>query len=227
MDLKFTRAWDDFTAWLKQNRESCFMTPFSCSVLSLKKLDDYPCLKAKGAACATCSKWLAVRAAEYADAHPQHVHIMRALTLRGFAVVYEAYHFRDDNGMMTEAEANILEQGRSAALLGYNACAKAAVARGAFLWPIIPKYHKLDHLLRRSIRTRMSASMFWTFSDEDMMKWMSSTVRNSHGLGLLKFPIMRWLLFLSGRSIRQLLSASLVEQMHCARFEWQSAIGIK
>ena len=40
---------------------------------------------------------------------------------------------------------------RKATLFGYHACSKSHHAAGTFIYPIIPKHHHFDHLLRWAI----------------------------------------------------------------------------
>eukprot|EP00969_Alexandrium_andersonii_P010250 447087-Alexandrium_andersonii.AAC.1 len=49
-----------------------------------------------------------------------------------------------------------------------------AAANHEFMYQIIPKFHKLDHCIRRACRTRMNAALFWTFGSEDMMRHMAA-----------------------------------------------------
>ena len=83
----------------------------------------------------------------------------------------------------TEQRAD-LETARACCLLGYHACSKHAKERGQFLYPIKPKFHKLDHLCRRACRTGISPSQVWCFGGEDVMKWMAAVARSAHGNGV-------------------------------------------
>ena len=53
----------------------------------------------------------------------------------------------------------------------------------------------MDHLLRRAIRTGFSPCVVWTVSEEDMMQQMGGITGKAHGLGVMKSPVDRWLVF--------------------------------
>ena len=122
--------------------------------------------------------------------------------LWGLGTLWQEYR----NGwQLSSARAALMEEARKAFLLGYHACSKAHHARQSFIYPIIPKHHHFDHLLRRAIRTKLSPSLVWTFSEEDMMKWMSNVKGKAHGLGVMKGPIQRWLVFFCSTAQESLL----------------------
>ena len=125
--------------------------------------------------------------------HGGHLNRMRALMLWGFDGLWQEYR----NGWkLSDERAEFMEHLRKATLFGYHACSKSHHAAGTFIYPIIPKHHDFDHLLRQAIRVKLSPALVSTFSEEDMMKWIGRVTAMAHGLGTMKSPVQRWLLFL-------------------------------
>ena len=182
-------AWARFGQWLKNNQLSCTTTPFSVTTLSLKTRKSKPALKCKASNCATVSKWIAEECSEFARQDENEHNAMLNMTLKAFCDLYVLYHIK---GIMTPRQARQLEDARQRSLLGFNALTSLSSEGGRQYFVVKPKFHKLDHLLRRAVRTRVSPSAFWTFQDEDMMGIMASLARNCRLL--LQGPAERWLL---------------------------------
>ena len=195
-------AWEDFARWMHVNKKHCNISKFSCNNLSMHVQLDWPELQSKAASCATVTEWLAPIAVTVARRDGTHENRMRSLMLWGLDTLWQEYR----NGwQLSDERAALMEEARKAFLLGYHACSKAHHARQSFIYPIIPKHHHFDHLLRRAIRTKLSPSLVWTFSEEDMMKWMSNVTGKAHGLGVMKGPIQRWLVFFCSTAQESLL----------------------
>ena len=152
----------------------------------MEKQDDWPCLKSKAASCATVSIWLAEKAQDIVTRHDTQENRMRAIMLKGFA---DLWNMSRECDVLNDAEKQRLELTRQRMLLGYHACSKMAHERGDYRYNMIPKFHKTDHMIRRAVRTGLSPSFTWTFSEEDNMRWMSNLCASVHGLGFMKAPV--------------------------------------
>jgi len=191
LDAAMDMAWSDFVSWLRARGLSCSTSKFSHRVLSMHRQMDWPCLKAKAANCALVCDWLADVAIAAAESEPSIANRSRCVMLWGFKELWRLFHVFPT---LSAGEAQALEKARTCALLGYHACSRAAQDRNEFVYPIQPKFHKLDHLCRRAVRTKVSPSTTWTFSDEDSMTWMSRLCSALHGSTLARTPCDRWLL---------------------------------
>ena len=195
LDRQLSVAWDSFNHWLHAKNCNCNISPFKHNTISMQTLDNWPELKAKGAACGLVCAWLAPVAEAAAVDNPLPEHSFRAMALTGFDNLSTAYRMKDRSGGMTTAAAQFMEESRRKALLGFHACSKISAEAHRFRYRLTPKFHKLDHLLRRAVRTRLSPSLFWSFADEDMMKWMVQNAGKCHGLGIMQTPLRKWLVF--------------------------------
>ena len=193
MNFVLRMAWNDFAHWMAVNNKRCNITPFSCNLLSMHVQADWPVLKCKAAAAATVTEWLLPisQTAAGRDGASHHDR-MRSLMLWGMDTLWQEYRA---DWKLCNSRCVLLEKARKAALFGYNAVSKGNSDIGRFIYPILPKHHHMDHLVRRAIRTRLSPSVVWTFSEEDMMKWIGSVSGKAHGLGVMKSPVCRWLVF--------------------------------
>lgn len=198
MNFCLRMAWHDFANWMAANNKRVNITPFTCNLLSMRVQTDWPALKSKAAAAATISEWLAPICQTVAErAGATHLDRMRSLMLWGMDTLWREYRA---GWKLCDRRVLVFMKARKAALHGYHACAKAHFDSGTFIYPIIPKHHHFDHLLRRAIRTKISPCVLWTFSEEDMMKWMSNVTGRAHGLGTMQTPVCRWLVFFSNEA---------------------------
>ena len=70
-------------------------------------------------------------------------------------------------------------------------CEAAVIAHPGF--NLIPKYHLVDHMVRRSCRTSISSHIFWCFRCEDFMGRMAKLCGKVHGAVVHKRAIERWI----------------------------------
>jgi hypothetical protein len=52
----------------------------------------------------------------------------------------------------------------------------------------------MDHGLRRAVRTKMSPSVYYTFSPEDFMGMVARMCGKCHGSTIIRRGVCRWLL---------------------------------
>ena len=199
LEAGLCKAWVEFQSWMQRHGVYCHMSKFSLAVVSVNRLDDFPCLKCKAAECATVSLWLAERAElELAKCDTTHMQLMAAM-LRGFCNVWELCR---EARFFSAEQVGRLEKARCDMLLGYHACSVLAARNNMYAFNMVPKFHKLDHLCRRAIRTRVSPSLTWTFSDEDNMKWMASLTCKMRAIEILQTGTRKWLVSFFARRER-------------------------
>ena len=97
--------------------------------------------------------------------------------------------------VLTPPERLQLEQDRQVGLQGYDALSAEARAAGQWRYKMRPKFHKMDHSLRRSVETGWNVSMTWSFAEEDWLGHQCSMVASCHGSALHRRAVQRWLAF--------------------------------
>jgi hypothetical protein len=115
-----------------------------------------------------------------------------AATVGAFVTVWQIYHC---DAVLQAPERARLEQARQVALMGFNTLACEARAARRWRFKMRPKFHKMDHALRRSVRTGWNASMSWTFAEEDWLGHQCNMVASCHGATLHRRACQRWLAF--------------------------------
>ena len=81
---------------------------------------------------------------------------------------------------------------REVALLSYNWLAVEAAAAAQARWPVRPKLHYGDHMLRRAAAMRLYPSCHWTFNDEDFngkVKTIMNKCNHSMAEGLRRWAL--------------------------------------
>ena len=100
---------------------------------------------------------------------------------------------RRNSIICTDHEVDRLRVGRRAAFAALRWLASNAVAHNLSRFHLRPKFHQLDHCIRRSIRTGVIFSAFWVFLQEDSMgKWSKVGVK-VHASVVSSRVIDRWL----------------------------------
>ena len=114
--------------------------------------------------------------------------------LYGFCELWCIWH----GGAMrhTDAELARLRTARRLALEGFTYLSKhASEQHQCYNFKILPKFHKLDECIRRSLRTRLNVSWHWEFQDETFIGVMKRLARQCHPNSLSIRVVQRWLVF--------------------------------
>ena len=93
------------------------------------------------------------------------------------------------------SEQKELELIRKSILFSFYHLHSQALLRGESLYNVTPKFHVVDHMLRRQQRTTMSAGVFGSFASEDFIGKMALAAQRAHGATVHSSVIERWLLF--------------------------------
>ena len=192
LNKQLDKAWGLFVGWQAFTGNRCQMSKFSTNTLGMKKKHGDPHLKTKGHAAAICTMWLAKEARIALERADTLENRLRSVMLDGFDGIWaisKASRFLDAEQIAR------LKAAKDRALFGFHACREYKREQGIVLYTITPKFQKLNHLLQRACRTGVSPSATWTFSEEDMMKWCSGLCSKCHGLGIMKTPVLRWLVY--------------------------------
>ena len=160
----------------------------------------WPLLKAKAKMAQMISRWLLMPAAAHQRNEYEQV---RFMTLKCFDDLYTIMEeSKWPNWRLTVEQATRLEVARKEGLLGHHFLAKESIRQGRFIYKLMPKHHKMDHLMRRGIRARVSPNLFWTFVLESEMGVASRLVRRLHGASSLRRGVDRYLIYFWHRVCR-------------------------
>ena len=199
MDFQLHLAYREFCVWTQSQHVTCSISPFSCATLSLKNKHSWARLKSKAAQCCTVSLWLAAKMETLATSTPTDHNKIMATTLWGFSELTRLYSLKS---FMNQTEISELRLARTAALVGFHRLSKIAMQEGTWVFHMIPKFHMMDHMVRRSIRTGVAVALTWTFTDEDFMGLLARVAAAGHALSTNKVPVQRWLLgFFNGHDV--------------------------
>ena len=123
----------------------------------------------------------------------KHNQIMSTV-LWGFSQLTALYNI----SFLSSTVRDQLRLARTASLVGFHRLSKWAMQETQYTFHMIPKFHTLDHMVRRSYRTGIGVCLTWTFSDEDFMVFFIARVAaSSHAASTNKVPAQRWLLSFS------------------------------
>ena len=191
LDSQLKVAFEQFCLVSKGRRFEHSQAVFSHLNLSMKRKTSESIVKAKATNCQVVSSWLLDMCESSIDTEFKR---MQALMMRGFNDSYLiAERTTFPNFVLDDSQAESLETARKQMLLGYHWLAKYNVSRGWSQYHLIPKFHYLDHALRRAVRTKVSPSIFWCFAQESKMGETARLVHKLHGASSMRRGIGRWL----------------------------------
>ena len=193
LDAQLAVAYVKFCDWAGQKGMGHSHPKFTHLQLTLKRKTSEPILKTKAKNCVVVCAWIASEASEF---KPGTYGEIRAMVLNAFVSLWDLLHAtRFPNWELSDAQVASLKTIREELLLGYHWLSKENYGSGKAAYHCIPKFHKVDKMLRRAIRTKVSPTMFWTFLSESQMGITARLVNNLHGASSGRRGVQRWLLF--------------------------------
>ena len=78
--------------------------------------------------------------------------------------------------------------------MGYAWLSNYSLGQGDFVYRIRPNFHHLGEGIRRSVRTRVSPSVSYSFAPEDFMGLAARMCGKVHGSSIVRRAVQRWLL---------------------------------
>ena len=185
-------AYHQFNSWANARGLHVSQSTFKCLALKMHKQTDWPGLKGKAHNSAVVSEWLAEVAAEHQFDDASSV---RSDCLGAFVGIWKmVQNTKWPDWRMNDSQCAELEELRSTALLSYHWLSKTSCEAGAFRYRMRPKFHHLDEGLRRSVRTGVSMSIYYSFTPEDCMGVVARMCRHIHPSSIMRRGVSRWLL---------------------------------
>ena len=172
----------------------CSQQKFTVGSLSLAKSQHATAVTKGKAFNGHCvSVWLLQLFQERQDADLESQ--MICTSLWGFCAIWDVAMDvkRRSSIICTEAEVERLRLGRRAAFSSLRWLAANAYAHGLSRFHLRPKFHLLDHCLRRCVRTRICFIAFWVFQQEDSMGKWAKVALKVHASVVCARTIERWL----------------------------------
>lgn len=185
-------AYQDFQRYLCTNSIVCNHPLFTCLSLTMHDLHDFPVLKAKGRNAIHVSLWLFSVLQRTLDRSNNHACTRFGLFL-GLKGMWELPHDIRPRWEFTSAEVNQLEFLRITTLMCYYQLSAEASDANLRIWNMIPKFHQVDHMTRRSTRTYISWVLWWTWASEDVIGQLAKLAGRTHGSSTFRRGVERWL----------------------------------
>ena len=195
LDAQLKVAYLDFSDFVSALGVSHSQPLFTHLQLTLKTLSSKACLKAKAKNSQLVGVWLcSVCDTQLSTLHDE----VRAAMMQGFNETWNIVHAtRWPNWILSDSQVSQLNEARGKLLLGYHWLAKESVRLNRWnAFSLIPKFHKLDHCFNRSMRTKVSPSIYWTFVLEHQMGISARLVSKLHPHSSYRRGVERYLLFL-------------------------------
>ena len=158
----------------------------------MQRQSDWPTLKGKAHNSAVVSEFLSEIAQEHQFDHASRI---RAQCLQAFVDIWhQIQDTKYPDFKLSAVQCEELEDFRSTALLSYLWLSKHSDNTGTYVYKMRPKSHHFDEGLRRSIRTSISLSVYYSFTPEDMMGLVARMSRRCHPSSIPRRGVSRWLL---------------------------------
>ena len=164
----------DLKQWYKETRTECKLQgPLTAE--RVRASGDWPKLKAKAAATRRLAEYALNLAQRFArvdslDAFTQ-THDQMSLAACQLLVEFYALIRNESQTLSAEAKARIPILGNQLASI-YSKLAKMSFDKQWRLWKLLPKLHLFLHLCVEQAPMMGNPRFFWTYGDEDLVKWM-------------------------------------------------------
>ena len=193
LDFQLYDGFRMFEDWMRAEGKRCSQNPFRVLNLEMVKKTDWPCLKGKAKNSMVVLEWLATVSALFVGTAHCNMRNDVAQAFNNICKLVEQTKF--PRWQLSESQLRSMEINRQMALLGLHALCKACGRMDVYRFRLRPKFHRFDHGLRRCVRTRVSPSVNWSFSPEDMMGLCARMCNKIHGSSISKRAVQRWMLF--------------------------------
>ena len=182
-----------FQLWMAEDGVNCSQPNFRHTNLSMSVTTSTPFLEAKAANCVVVSRWLASLFAFRADIGLESRFLTS--TLWGFVEWLDINHLCASRGsvLLSPDEVGRLRVARQLGLSGFRFLSSFAATNYLNRYNMVPKYHALDHALRRAVRTGVSFGAFWVYRQEDFMGVSSRIASKVHPSAVCVRVIERWI----------------------------------
>ncbi len=199
LDVQLAAAHIQLLKWCADNGRECSQPKFRVLNLSMSTKDDWPCLKAKAHNSSVVGDWLATVAVNFVDTIYNEI---RSVCVSAFASLWVLVQdTKFPNFVLSDDQVARASNLREEALLSYEWLSNACEFGGVCQYKIRPKYHNLEHGVRRMIRTKLSMSLSYSFSPEDVMGMCARMCNKTHATSMMRRGVGRWLLaFVAGLS---------------------------
>ena len=194
LDFVLQKAYDEFNAWCAGAKLEQSQPKFRALTLSLHKKSDFPILKSKGKNSVVLTRWLMQETQRSVDAGAPDASL-RFSMLWGLNELFLIPEAMRPRFIFTDEELLRIESARKALLMGFHELHKRAALRGQNLFNVTPKFHAVDHMVRRGLRTRVSWHLFWCFASEDAIGSVAKVCAKTHGATTSHRVLQRWLVF--------------------------------
>ena len=186
-------AYRDFCKWASSNGHRHSQPTFKVCGLKLRNLSSSPYMKSKAHNCAVLSQWCKARVETIKDVDSEMQVLFMVLDGMVDIWVLAQELKAKDTIFLDPTEKARLAAARRHALEGYMFLWRFAQHNELARYGCRPKFHKLDHCLRRAIKTGLSYSCWWSFACEGAIGTTAKTCAVSHASTLGVRPTQRWL----------------------------------
>ena len=201
LNIPLGQAHQRFRTWCKHKKIGVSQWKFSTNNLTMRTRKCFPVLKAKARNSVYVSEWLTACTSESVDTeYKQQRHQM----LKGFMEHWNTIRDARPRVLLEPAELERVGRSRESMLLCYHYLAKVNQRSDIRRYNVRPKYHRIDHCVRRCLRTTVNPCLYWTYGSEDFMGTLARLSRQVHGSHTTRGTVDRWLLFWWSRIIIEL-----------------------
>ena len=193
LDRQLQEASLMFCTWEAENGVYCSQPDFRHTNLCMSVSTSTPLLKAKAGNCVIVSRWLASLFAFKADIGLESRFLTS--TLWAFVEWLDINHLCASRGsvLLTPDEISGMRFARQQGLAGFRFLSSFAATNYLNRYNMVPKYHALDHALRRAVRTGVSFGAFWVYRQEDFMGLSARIAAKVHPSAVCVRVIERWI----------------------------------
>ena len=191
IDWQLERAHLEFTNWCGSTGKEQSQPTFKHLTLSMHTLTDWPVLKAKAHNSTVVLEWLATATCHHISDERSEFRNYCVQNFAGTWHLVQATKF--PNWRLSDSQARQFELLRQRSLMAYEWLSKDSAAKSLYRYKVRPKLHHFDHGLRRSVRSKVSPSVTYSFSPEDFMGLCARMSSRCHGSTIMRRGVARWL----------------------------------
>ena len=152
------------------------------------KADQWPVLKTKAASTGHIGRWMAATLASVSPADNE-MRLVRNVVVY-WDIVYQI--IKNSGDVLADSTCDKLLRCHKIAMNSYSILSRHASEQCQRRWPMKPKFHLLDEIIRETATSKINCRQYWCFKHEDFIGVIVKVAKRCHTTTMCRKVLLKW-----------------------------------